>query len=71
MATSLISVNVSGFDTQNPGDPVASVALDGMSFQAGDTALWGFVSAVASLVAGAQNVDTVVTTKYESVSTIV
>lgn len=71
MTTSLTNVIVRGFDTNNPGDPVAVVSLNGMSFQAGEEALWSFVDSVVDLVSAAQNVDSVVTTKYETVSTVI
>lgn len=71
MATSLINVNVSGFDDNHPGDPVAMVSLGGLALQAGETALWDFVAAVADLISTQQNVTRVVTTKYENVSTVV
>jgi hypothetical protein len=71
MSTILNSVTVRGFDAGNPGDPVATVVLQGMEFQAGETALWDFVDAVAALVGQQQNVDTVVTTKYETLVTVV
>lgn len=70
MATALVRVQVDGFDTSRPGDPVASVTLSGIVLQAGETALWEFVDGVEALVAGAQNVDTVKTTKFETVSTV-
>lgn len=71
MAAVLNYVTVSGYRGTPSGDPIASVSLHGMIFQAGETALWEFVQGVAALVGQAQNVDTVVTTKYEAVSTVV
>lgn len=71
MATALVRVQVDGFDTSRPGDPVASVTLSGIVLQAGESALWAFVDDVAALVGAAQNVDTVKTTKFETVSTVI
>jgi hypothetical protein len=69
MAAVLNYVTVSGYSGNPSGDPIASVSLHGMVFQAGESALWEFVNGVAALVAQAQNVDTVITTKHEMVST--
>lgn len=71
MPSSLTNVTVRGYVADNPGDPVASVTLSGLVFQAGEDALWEFVSAVSDLVSQAQNVSKVVVTKYETVSTVV
>jgi hypothetical protein len=71
MATVLNYVTVSGYSGSTSGDPIASVSLNGMTFQAGEEAMWAFVEGVSALVSQAQNVNTVVVMKYETVSSAV
>ena len=69
MATVLNFIDIAGFDSGNPGDPVAFVSMNGLTFQAGAQALLDFINDVEALVATQQNVDSTTVTKFETVST--
>lgn len=61
---------VSGYDENNPGDPIVRVAFE-CQFQAGQEAEDTFVASVKNAVGGQPNVTSVKATKFEVTSATV
>ena len=68
MATSFVRMDINGLP-EGGGDPVATVTLTGMNFQAGQETWDAFVEDVKALIGAQQNVVSVAATRYDTVST--